>query len=840
MKKLICKYLSAWLCVQGVFVFYLYGQKVEPFELKLVQSVYLDRKDPMHAGVYVHFPNLQKRTPIHKNGLHEYEPYYYYNAKELKKIKEYEVAKDYPNLEKSLIHYVQKFGIRNFKEDVDLIWKLAQLYEMKEDTARALYFYNLALKNHSKYYDPVKVHFERLKEKTKSEYVDLETYYKIVEARARIDTLIPPKGVLLKMGDNINSVYPDYAPFMHPDNKLLIFTSKRSPWASVVNMDYEQHEDIYFVMEDYMYGGWTNAEKFADVINSRYNEGSACVNYDGNLLIFSRCNSPDGYGICDLYSAELVNGKWTNVKNLGPNVNTSAWESHPNLSPDGNILYFSSNRGDGFGRCDIWKSERLPNGEWGKAQNLGPVINTIEDEVSPYFHSINNTLYFSSTGHLHSFGGFDIFKARWLDNHFEEPKNLGPLVNTPKDEYYFAIDGRGEKIFYAHQQEKPANNFDIFSFPMPMGARPDAITTLAGYLIDSTTQKPLKGIIVAIDLEKGIEIEPKILNPYGYFEFELINQRKYQLLVIGDDLLRIKETKPLSTDSNFAYIAYAVQNKKPIAFDGLEFEKNKANITDDIAYRLDYIVEFLKKYPFCKLHIEGHTDAEGDADYNLKLSQLRAENIKEYILEHLELENDTLQTIITTSSFGESEPLYPNDTEEHKQKNRRVEFLITIDPKYTDQFLTPIIPTKQDTSQKVNIQIGIDKEYDYLPDEDLEESDSLGIKQTTNNTFPTQNPDKENLQEEDTELEEEEKESIDLHEVDVHEETDSSKPNEDNENVEEKEIEENEDSDKETDLEDNDEDELKDSDDEDNLNEDMDEDSEVEEIEEDDEIEEEE
>ncbi len=752
------KFLRFWLYF-GVMVLiqcqnYLFAQKYEEIELKLAQSVYLDRRDPVTGGIYINFPNLQKRKPIKNKDSKflEYEAFYYYNPKELKKIKQAESQQNLEELEKLLFDYIQNFGIKNFKLDVDLIWKYAQLMELKNDTIRALYFYNLALKNHSKYYDPVKLHFDRLKEKVKSEYVDLDLYYKIVQARSRIDTLIPPKGVLLKMGDNINSIYPEYAPFMHPNNKLMIFTSKRSPMAMVAGMDYEQHEDIYYVMQDYQFGGWTIAERFTDEINSRFNEGSACLNLEGNLLIFSRCNSPDSYGICDLYSAEFIDGKWQNVKNLGPNVNTSAWESHPNLSPDGKTLYFSSNRGDGFGRCDIWKSELLPNGEWSKAQNLGPTINTLEDEVSPYFHSINNTLYFSSTGHMNSFGGFDIFKARWLDNHFEEPRNLGPLVNTPKDEYYFSIDGKGEKIFYAHQQEKPANNFDIFSFPMPMGARPDAITTLSGYLVDSVTQKPLKGIIIAIDLEQGIEIEPKILNPYGYFEFELINQRKYQLLVIGDHLLRIKEDKPLSADSNFYLIAQAIKNEKPIVFDALEFEKNKAEITEDIAYKLDYLVEFLKKYPFCRIKISGHTDAEGDDQYNQKLSLLRAENIKDYIQEHTGIIDDN---IITTQGYGKTQPLYPNDTEENRRKNRRVEFEITIDPQYKDEFLTPFLPFLTDTSSKIKIQIGIDKEFDLFSDEEDLEMEQEKQKQqnnpSPNNNLPDSDKNSSNLDLEDVE-----------------------------------------------------------------------------------------
>jgi len=561
--------------------------------------------------------------------------------------------------------------------------------ELKADTTKALYYYGLALKNHSKYFEQVKIHYDKLREKVSNEYVDLDYYYKIVAARTKIDTLIPPRGVLLTIGDHINTQFPEYGPYMNPSNSVLIFTSRRSDYAIVGGMDYEQNEDLYYSMPDYVYDGWTDAQRFTDEINSRYNEGSACLSSDARYLIFTRCNAPDALGICDLYSAEFVNGHWTNVKNLGPNVNSNAWDSHPSMAPDGSALFFSSNRGDGFGRCDIWVSYRQLNGAWGPAQNLGPDINTIDDEVSPFFHNINNTLYFSSKGHVNGFGGFDIYRARYFGDYWEEPKNLGPLVNTLRDEYYFCIDGKGEKIYYAHQVEKSTNNFDIFTFPMPMGARPDAITSLSGYLIDSITGKPLTGIIVAVDLDEGVEIEPKFLNKWGYFNFDLTNKKRYQLLVIGDDLIRLNEKEPLKTDTSFSAVAKSVSTGKPLVFESLEFDESKAEINPAVIKQLDYLVAFIKKNPYLSIKINGHTDSDGKDDFNLKLSEARADTIKAYIIRKTGIDPRK----IVASGFGETRPLYPNDSKENKAKNRRVEFEIVIDEAYKVDYLKPVIKT---------------------------------------------------------------------------------------------------------------------------------------------------
>jgi outer membrane protein OmpA-like peptidoglycan-associated protein len=639
--------------------------------LKLVKSVYLrqtnlvDPKDP-----YLKFPNL--------NTLEFFE-----DKKQLKRIQNAEKRKEYRSLDTLLQRYVNNFGIKNFSisADLELVWKLGQIKELLGDTAWASYFYGLAVKNHFRSYPKIKIHYDSLRSRYTNEYVELDYYYRIVAARLKIDTLKPPKGVLLPIGRKVNTRFPDYAPFMHPSNQVLLFTSRRGPLGPDA-LDFMQNEDLYYTEVDPRFRDWSYSVRFPDIINSRYNEGSACLDNEGVTLIFARCNAPDGMGNCDLYQAEYINGKWARVRNLGPNVNSDNWDSHPNLSPDGNHLFFASNRNGGFGRTDIYVSDRQTNGTWGKARNIGPTINTIEDEVTPFQHPIYNTLYFSSTGHLRNFGGFDIFKSRQLGERWEEPRNLGPLVNSRGDEYYFSIDHKADTLFYANARPENPRNFDIYSFPMPMGARPDAVYDLTGYLLDSASNRPLTGIIVALDMDKNVEVEPLYLNKAGSFSFKLINYRRYNLVIVGDRAIRVPSYVEMTTDTVYSMLADAINSNKPIVFESVQFEPNSNEVSTELAPKLNAIATFMRQYPYAKLVIRGHTDADGEENYNLALSQKRAENIRQYLLDLADLPPST----ISAEGYGESLPIFPNDDDDHKAYNRRVEFEIEIPEAYKDKW----------------------------------------------------------------------------------------------------------------------------------------------------------
>lgn len=651
-----------------------YAQSPEEIKLKLSKRVFLNLVD--EEPYFLHYELFENINKVA-----------YYEDKALRKeiaALEAEDPPNFPELNYKLTKFVRQFGIENFRQDRDLdyVWKLGQVREVLQDTVAALFYYSIALKNNSRNATQIQLWYDALRADRQVEYVDLDYYYKIVGARLKIDTLAPPKGVLLKMSRNVNSDYPDYAPYMHPKGGVLIFTSKRDNFNPMLDWKFLQVEDLFYTEKNLITGGWDEAKPFPSTINSPYNEGSACLNQDGTLLVFTRCNAPDGLGVCDIYQAEFVFGDWKNVENLGPKVNSPDWDSQPSLSSDGQRLYFTSNRDGGFGRTDLYVSERQRNGKWGEAQNLGPVINTIEDEVTPFIHPLNNTLYFSSTGHIMNFGGFDIFRSRRDQTHWEEPLNLGPLVNSKGDEYYFSISGDGDSLYYAAAKPRKPKDFDLYSFAMPMGARPDANTTLSGYLVDSLTGRPLTGIVVAIDLDRNVEIEPIYINPTGYFEFRLVNGRNYQLLVLGENAIRVNDEDLLDVDSLFSTFIRSIDEEKPVIFDALEFERNSTKLKTAVNTRIQGLIQFLTEHPYAKLLIKGHTDSDGESAYNRQLSQARANALKEYIVAH----SNVPPQAITAIGYGDSRPVFPNDSPEHKARNRRVEFEIVIPQEFRKRY----------------------------------------------------------------------------------------------------------------------------------------------------------
>ena len=161
-----------------------------------------------------------------------------------------------------------------------------------------------------------------------------------------------------------------------------------------------------------------------------------------------------------------------------------------------------------FGATDLYFTVHRDDGGWTPAKNLGPVINTPGDDVAPFYHQINGTLYFGSGTQLKNYGGFDIYKSRWMDDHWEEPRNLGPLINSRVNEYYFSIDSKGANLFYASSKRGELDvtdqDFDLYSFALPMEARPDAVTKLRGTLIDSISGHPLVGVVMVVDLDEGV------------------------------------------------------------------------------------------------------------------------------------------------------------------------------------------------------------------------------------------------------------------------------------------------------------------------------------------------
>jgi len=597
------------------------------------------------------FPNINKIN-------------FYYNSKSYKKLQELKQTGSTNEYYQLLKVYVSNFGIQNFHESTAMIWELARLSAKVGPPGESVLLYKLVLKHHRQglNIDDVFREYDSLERDKKEYYVPLDYYYQLVAYRQEIDTLRPPHAVLVNMGDNLNSLKEDYGPTIgHVDN-LLLFTSKRNKH----DLDTRHYdEDLFF--SERIDSIWQPAKGF-DEINTIYNEGSACMSMDGRLLIFSRCFDNN----CDLYSAErpALDSAWRNVKNMGPNLNSSGWDSHPSLTHSGDTLFFASNRVGSFGLSDIYFSTKDESGQWTKAKNAGPIINTVNSEVSPFYHHAYNVLYFSSNGHTLNFGDFDIYKSMRLPNSWGEPKNIGPLVNGAGSEYYFSIDSKSQELYYARSEAEDKKNLDLFSFIVPMEAKPEATAALRGSLKDRQGD-PLKGIVSIIDLDQGVEVAPKYLREDGTFDFSLINKRNYLLIIQGDEFFRIEEAFFMDGEKEINKVAEPLESK--IAFESLEFENGKADILPVMHADLDKLANFLIDHPDLHLTISGHTDSAGKEESNLRLSQARADAIKEYLVKSFSIDDSRIKAI----GYGSAKPATQELSEDHKQLNRRVEFEIS-------------------------------------------------------------------------------------------------------------------------------------------------------------------
>ncbi|MBK9737218.1 MAG: PD40 domain-containing protein [Saprospiraceae bacterium] len=225
----------------------------------------------------------------------------------------------------------------------------------------------------------------------------------------------------VSLGPNINSELSEYSPSLSLDGSTLIFTRRIGG-----------QEDFYISVKDSL--GFGKAAPMFEM-NTGQNEGAHTLSADGKFLVFTACDRRDAFGGCDLYSSTYTNNKWSVPVNMGHKVNSAAWDSEPNLSPNGNTLYFSSTRKGTMGGSDIWMTYKNEKNAWVTPINLGPTINTSGKDETPFLHPDGQTLYFRSDARP-GMGNFDIYYSRKDEktDAWTTPLNIGYPINTEGSE----------------------------------------------------------------------------------------------------------------------------------------------------------------------------------------------------------------------------------------------------------------------------------------------------------------------------------------------------------------------------------------------------------------------
>lgn len=480
----------------------------------------------------------------------------------------------------------------------------------------------------------------------------------------------------INLGDSINSPYPEYSPALTTDEKTLIFTRKIPRMESHGPSAEHFHED--FFLSTFENGTWSPAGNLGPPINTPGNEGAQSISADGRHLFFTACNRPDGMGSCDIYYAYRSGREWTLPANLGPVVNSGAWDSQPSISPDGKTLFFSSARNGSIGKMDIWYTTLDDQGQWTAPQNLGPVINTEGREMSPFIHHDNETLFFASDGHL-GMGGLDIFYSRRDSlGQWSEPVNLGYPINSYGDEFSLIVGAGGLNAYFASDLFGGFGDTDIYHFELYEEARPTPVTYMRGVVYDKESGDKLQATFELTELETGQVITQSTSDRQtGEFLVAIPTGKLLGLNVSHPGFLFFSEHFSYEETRTGAdpYLRdiplQPIREGEAVVLRNIFFDTDRYDLKPSSEAELQKLVKLLQGNPRLKIEISGHTDHVGTYAYNLELSRNRARSVMQYLIDA-----GIDPSRLSFEGYADTRPIDTNETEEGRANNRRTEFKI--------------------------------------------------------------------------------------------------------------------------------------------------------------------
>ncbi len=472
----------------------------------------------------------------------------------------------------------------------------------------------------------------------------------------------------VNMGSSINSENQEYSPAFAIDEKTIYITKRMGNLS-----DNRPNEDLYFAeLND---ESWDKVKDIGPPINTIENEGAFSISSDGNYIFFTSCSRNGGKGQCDIWLTSKKNNRWDEPKNLQSPINTKYWESQPSISSDGRMLYFSSDRPGGYGGTDIWVSE-FSNSGWSAPKNLGPTVNTSKDEQFPFIHSDNRTLYFSSNGHP-GLGKSDLYLTRKdVKLNWESPINMGYPINSRGQDWNLVVARDGKTAYFSSDQLKGFGGLDIYTFQLPEKLQAEKVSYLRGYVRDAITKQPLSANVEL----SPINGEPTTLTyakpGTGMFLVPLKINMKYALTIDKDGYLFYTEFYNMPAIQRDQPIELFIDLEKielgnSVVLKNIFFDTDKSDIKDESKQELEKLIDFLSENNSIRIEISGHTDNVGDSKHNMVLSENRAKSVCDFLTN-----NGIEKSRLTYKGFGDTQPIKQNNTDENRAKNRRTEFKI--------------------------------------------------------------------------------------------------------------------------------------------------------------------
>lgn len=573
------------------------------------------------------------------------------------------------------------------------------------------YQFGLDFDNAMKFYDLYKRKLEGRSNYQGADLIPMEVVDKsIVECMNGKELVANPGNFsIVNIGREINSEYEDYAPVLNEAEDEIIFTSRRRDGNLNQNVadDNKPFEDIFIARKKD--GVWEYASNIGSHVNTEFHDSNLALSADGKTLYILK---DEGNG--DIYYCkQLPDGSWGAALPLPGKVNSSFEEKSVSISKDGKTLYFSSNRPGGLGGTDIYQATQDASGAWTNIKNLGPRINTPFDEEGPFIGYDMVTLYFSSKGHK-NMGGYDIFRSVYdpKEGKWSPAENLGYPINTPDDDIFYITSADGKRAYYSSVREDGLGYTDIYLITTPEGMKDQETEALAAEEVDPQMdpgpepepepervaaveeRKPLRFVVTVVDgksqspvsakvglqgLRDNVVVGSRQTSP-GVYEFTITHPeaKDYRLSVEKEGFVFVNQQINLPGTSSgqeirARTIAMQLLNVGTRSIlRNIYFDYDKATFRTESYTELNKLLAMLRQNPSVKVEISGHTDNWGHWRYNRELSQRRAEAVKDFLTG-----KGVDPRRIRAVGYGESRPIASNDDEKDgRELNRRVEFVV--------------------------------------------------------------------------------------------------------------------------------------------------------------------
>jgi len=478
-----------------------------------------------------------------------------------------------------------------------------------------------------------------------------------------------------KVITGISTEYDEYLPAVSPDQDFILFTRRYlKKGIDIITPSFQEE----FIISTSRNNLFDEGIPLPSPFNIEDNEGGGSMSIDNKLLLFTKCSKVSGnYNNCDIFFSTKNKGQWGEIQSFNKKICPPySWESQPSLSSDGNIIIFASDRDGGYGGVDLYEIRKNNFGEWSNPINLGPKINSANNEKSPFLHADGKTLFFASDN-FPSLGGYDIFFSRKDSlGKWQNPENIGYPINTSFNEISLFVTTDGKKAIFASNNLEGVGGWDLYSFDLHEAAKPERVFMLKGVVLDEKGQ-------VINDLE--IEIKNLKTKEIRKIKVENGNYATALTLAANDDVLITIKKEGYAFNSQYvSHKDTTYKSPKELDFKLRDIVEGESFVLNNIYFDLDsyeinsvtekIIIEFadyLKLNKSLMISINGYTDDIGEQNYNQKLSENRAFSVYNELISN-GISSDRLEY----KGFGESNPKNQNLSESERKLNRRTEFYV--------------------------------------------------------------------------------------------------------------------------------------------------------------------